>query len=228
MTDPGENSALPWRRHLRALGRASTTPTTGSEPPVKDWVAWHAAYDDPLSSLSTRLRLVRGHLSRILDEAPAGPVRLVSLCAGQGLDVLGVLPEHPRGRDVSAVLVEFDPHNAALARQGADEAGLSQVEVRAGARPLRGRGHRHLDQAPPAAGPDAAHPRVVPRERVRGGGLRHAGHRGADGCRRRPGRRPRPGCRTARCSPSSPLDFPEIRQRPGPRLRTRAGSYGHE
>jgi hypothetical protein len=58
-------------------------------------------------------------------------VRLVSLCAGQGLDVLGVLPEHPRGRDVSAVLVEFDPHNAALARQGADEAGLSQVEVRA-------------------------------------------------------------------------------------------------
>jgi len=98
---------------------------------VKDWVAWHAAYDDPSSSLSTRLRLVRGHLSRALDEAPAGPVRLVSLCAGQGLDVLGVLPEHPRGRDVSVVLVEFDPHNAALARQGADEAGLSQVEVRA-------------------------------------------------------------------------------------------------
>jgi hypothetical protein len=98
---------------------------------VKDWVAWHAAYDDPSSSLSTRLRLVRGHLCRALDRAPAGPVRLVSLCAGQGLDVLGVLPEHPRGRDVSAVLVESDPHNAALARRGAAEAGLSQVEVRA-------------------------------------------------------------------------------------------------
>ena len=97
---------------------------------MKDWVAWHAAYDDPSSSLSTRLRLVRGHLSRALDRAPAGPVRLVSLCAGQGLDVLGVLPEHPRGPDVSAVLVEFDPHNAALARQGAARAGLSQVEVR--------------------------------------------------------------------------------------------------
>jgi len=97
---------------------------------VKDWVAWHAAYDDPSSSLSTRLRLVRGHLSRALAEAPAGPVRLVSLCAGQGLDVLGVLPEHPRGQDVSAVLVETDPHNAALARRGAAEAGLSQVEVR--------------------------------------------------------------------------------------------------
>jgi len=97
---------------------------------VKDWVAWHAAYDDPSSSLSTRLRVVRGHLSRALDAAPAGPVRLVSLCAGQGLDVLGVLPGHPRGRDVSAVLVESDSRNAALAREGAARAGLPQVEVR--------------------------------------------------------------------------------------------------
>jgi hypothetical protein len=97
---------------------------------VKDWVAWHAAYEDPSSPLSVRLRLVREHLSRALDAAPAGPVRLISLCAGQGHDVLGVLPGHPREPDVSAVLVESDPHNAALARRGAAEAGLSRVEVR--------------------------------------------------------------------------------------------------
>jgi hypothetical protein len=97
---------------------------------VKDWVAWHAAYDDPSSSLSVRLRLIRGHLSRALDLAPAGAVRLVSLCAGQGRDVLGVLPGHPRQHDVSALLVESDPHNAARARQQAAEAGLAQVEVR--------------------------------------------------------------------------------------------------
>ena len=97
---------------------------------MKDWVAWHAAYEDPASSLSVRLRLVRGHLARALDGAPAGRVRLLSLCAGQGHDVLGVLPEHPRGRDVSAVLVECDPRNAALARDGAARAGLPQVEVR--------------------------------------------------------------------------------------------------
>jgi len=97
---------------------------------VKDWVAWHAGYADPSSSLSARLRLVRGHLSRALAAVPAGPVRLLSLCAGQGHDVLGVLPGHPRQPDVSAVLVEFDPRNAALARRGAAEAGLSQVEVR--------------------------------------------------------------------------------------------------
>jgi hypothetical protein len=97
---------------------------------VKDWVAWHAGYDDPSSSLSVRLRLVREHLARALDETPAGPVRLVSLCAGQGRDVLGVLPGHPRRQDTSAVLVETDPDNAAVARQLAAEAGLPQVQVR--------------------------------------------------------------------------------------------------
>jgi hypothetical protein len=97
---------------------------------VKDWVAWHTAYDDPASPLSTRLRVVRGHLSDALDAAPPGPVRLVSLCAGQGHDVLGVLPAHPRGPDVSAVLVEYNAQNAALARRGAEQAGLPQVQVR--------------------------------------------------------------------------------------------------
>jgi hypothetical protein len=97
---------------------------------VKDWVAWHGAYDDPSSSLSVRLRLVRGHLAAALETAPPGPVRLLSLCAGQAHDVLGVLPGHPRESDVSAVLVEYDPRNAALAREGVEQAGLSQVEVR--------------------------------------------------------------------------------------------------
>jgi hypothetical protein len=97
---------------------------------VKDWVAWHRAYEDPTSPLSARLRRVRYHLSQAIDWAPAGPVRLLSLCAGQGLDVIGVLPGHPRRDDVHAVLVESDPANATLARGAAAEAGLAQVEVR--------------------------------------------------------------------------------------------------
>lgn len=97
---------------------------------VKDWVRWHAAYDDPSSPLSVRLRLVREHLSRALDRAPAGSVRLLSLCAGQGRDVLGVLPGHPRGRDVTALLIEADPRLAGQARQRAAEAELPGVEVR--------------------------------------------------------------------------------------------------
>lgn len=97
---------------------------------MRDWVAWHEAYDDPSSPLSARLRRVRWHLSRALDQAPLGPVRLVSLCAGQGHDVLGVLPAHPRREDVRAVLVESDARNAGLARQRAADAGLPGVEVR--------------------------------------------------------------------------------------------------
>jgi hypothetical protein len=95
-----------------------------------DWVAWHAAYDDPGSSLRARLKLVEQHVAAALDRAPAGPIRLVSLCAGQGRDVIETLPDHPRRDDVSAVLVEADAANVAWARDAASAARLIQVEVR--------------------------------------------------------------------------------------------------
>jgi hypothetical protein len=97
---------------------------------MRDWVAWHAAYDDPSSSLSARLRCVRSHLSDAIDQAPAGRVSLVSLCAGQGRDVIGVLPDHPRRGDVRALLVEADVRNVGLARRAVAEQGLARVEVR--------------------------------------------------------------------------------------------------
>ena len=95
---------------------------------MRDWVAWHELYDDPSSVLSARLRLVQAQLADALDHAPAGPVRLLSLCAGQGRDVIGVLPTHPRRDDVSAVLIEADAANAETARRNAAAAGLAQAE----------------------------------------------------------------------------------------------------
>ncbi|HEY7145934.1 MAG TPA: class I SAM-dependent methyltransferase family protein [Streptosporangiaceae bacterium] len=97
---------------------------------MTDWADWHAPYDDPGSSLSARLREVQALLRQALDRAPAGPVRLVSLCAGQGRDVIGVLAGHPRRDEVSAVLVEYDPRNAQTARERAAQAGLARLEVR--------------------------------------------------------------------------------------------------
>ncbi|MDR2983427.1 MAG: SAM-dependent methyltransferase [Nocardiopsaceae bacterium] len=97
---------------------------------MKDWVAWHSAYDEHGSALRERLDLVTGHLARALDRAPPGQIRLLSLCAGQGRDVLQVLPGHPRKRDVAALLVESNPANVGLARQKAADAGLSEVRVR--------------------------------------------------------------------------------------------------
>ncbi|MFI6819408.1 class I SAM-dependent methyltransferase family protein [Micromonospora sp. NPDC050187] len=94
-----------------------------------DWYAWHADYDDPDSPLSHRLTEVR-RLARVaLDQAPAGPVRAVSLCAGQGRDLIPVLAEHPRRVDVTARLVELDPRNAELAAGAVRAAGLTRVEV---------------------------------------------------------------------------------------------------
>ena len=63
-----------------------------------DWQQWHAAYDDPDSRLSERLRVVQSHVRAALDERAAqpGPIRITSMCAGQGRDVIGALAEHPR------------------------------------------------------------------------------------------------------------------------------------
>jgi hypothetical protein len=98
---------------------------------VRDWVLWHQQYDDPQSALRVRLALVQAHLAAALDAAPPGPVSLLSLCAGQGHDVAGVLPAHPRRGDVTALLVEADPRNAAAARRQIAAAGLGEsVQVR--------------------------------------------------------------------------------------------------
>jgi hypothetical protein len=65
----------------------------------------------------------------LLDAAPPGPIRVISICAGEGRDLLGVLPDHPRRADVTAVLVEIDHDIAGLARMAATLAGLMQIEV---------------------------------------------------------------------------------------------------
>src|ERR1700685_1843412 len=83
----------------------------------RDWVEWHRDYDDPGSLLSRRGEFVQGPLRAELERAPAGDGRLISRCAGQGRDVIGVLTGHPRRDDVRARLVELDERNVALARQ---------------------------------------------------------------------------------------------------------------
>ncbi|GIF53364.1 hypothetical protein DFJ67_2733 [Asanoa ferruginea] len=86
---------------------------------TKDWVRWHAEYADPNSAFSQRLLVVQAQIRAALDAAPPGPIPVVSMCAGEGRDLLGVLADHPRAADVSARLVELDPLLSDRARAAA-------------------------------------------------------------------------------------------------------------
>jgi ACT domain-containing protein len=97
--------------------------------PSRDWQAWHDDYDRPDSALANRLLMVQAQIRVVLDNAPPGEVNAISVVAGQGRDLIGVLADHPRRHEVRAVLVELDPANAEHARSSARAAGLDNVDV---------------------------------------------------------------------------------------------------
>jgi hypothetical protein len=95
---------------------------------IRDYVRWHDEYDDPTSSLPWRLGVVRDWISDYLDRHP-GDVRIVSACAGDGRDVIGVVGERPDSARVQASLVELHPEIAARAAASARAAGLGGVRI---------------------------------------------------------------------------------------------------
>lgn len=94
----------------------------------KDWFEWHKGYRRS-PARSARLNLVRIQIANCLNACPTGEIRVVSVCAGDGRDLLGVLINHPRTLDVRARLVELDPRLVECGRSSAEAANLSaQVE----------------------------------------------------------------------------------------------------
>jgi hypothetical protein len=98
----------------------------------RDWHDWHRPYDDPASSLARRLLVVQRYIRAALDRQAPGPVRVISMCGGQGRDLFGALANHPRRGDVVGCLVELDERNVAAARLAAAAAGMDSVEIRTG------------------------------------------------------------------------------------------------
>jgi hypothetical protein len=95
-----------------------------------DWVEWHRQYDDPESALSRRLRAVQEQVSSWLDETGGDPVKVVSVCAGEGRDLLEVLAGRGDAHRVTATLLDLDTDNVAVATRTAQACDLSRVTVR--------------------------------------------------------------------------------------------------
>jgi len=102
---------------------------SGRNQDVTDWHKWHTRYDDPESSLARRLEVVRTRVSEALSApSTAGPARVLSLCSGDGRDLLPVLARS-EAEVASALFVEQDARLAQTARATAAELGLDQVTV---------------------------------------------------------------------------------------------------
>jgi hypothetical protein len=100
-----------------------------------DWNAWHDDYADPDSALSTRLAIVRSEIRSALAASAASaasrPVTVLSACAGDGRDILGVLAERDERLPglVEATLLETDPRNLERAERFCRAAGLTGVRL---------------------------------------------------------------------------------------------------
>ena len=110
-----------------------------------DWDAWHDDYADPDSPLSQRLAVVQRHIREHLDATAPEPVRVLSLCAGDGRDLLGVLAARSDADRVIGALVELDARNSARAAGMAEQLGLQGIDVVAGD---AGTTSTFLDRAP--------------------------------------------------------------------------------
>jgi hypothetical protein len=93
-----------------------------------DWVAWHGRYAHADCLQSRRLPIVRAHIRAFLESRSDTP-RVISICAGDGRDLLGVLEAMPEPDCVRARLVELSPELAGAALDRAREGRLEGVEV---------------------------------------------------------------------------------------------------
>jgi len=140
--DRGPRDLLPWSRNLAPLPRpveenhghpprrlaTDLAGTAFGLPAVSDeWVEWHRQYAAD-GMLSRRLKVVQDRLREALDRAPPGPIRLLSMCAGDGRDVLGALDCHPRRHEVRARLVDLSPELSSAGRAEVSRRELAGVE----------------------------------------------------------------------------------------------------
>lgn len=97
----------------------------------RDWVAWHADYDTA-SPLARRLAIVQEQVAEAIAARTGSTIRVLSLCAGEGRDLIAPLWAADPPVDVEGLLVELDPTLAERAREGIAAAGIRGLAVREG------------------------------------------------------------------------------------------------
>lgn len=94
-----------------------------------DWLTWHYQYQDAKSPLRRRLSIVQREIHRALPGQLEYPYSVVSFCAGQGDDLIGVLRGYPSAALVRGRLIESEPSNVAKLMERAQAAGLHNLEI---------------------------------------------------------------------------------------------------
>lgn len=96
------------------------------------WHTWYQQYDEPSSSLNRRLAVVRQRTAENLAGGTrAQPFKILSLCAGDGRDIIPLVAGLEEGC-YQAALVEIDDLIASSAVAHVNELGLQGVTVTVG------------------------------------------------------------------------------------------------
>ena len=94
----------------------------------QDWKAWHRQYDLP-GPLTRRLAVVREQVERALVARGGRSTRVLSLCSGDGRDLIEPIARVAARGAVTGRLVELNEELASRARAAIEAAGLDGLEV---------------------------------------------------------------------------------------------------
>lgn len=95
----------------------------------RDWYDWHQQYTDQSSALRRRLAIIQEEIRRTLPLQLDRSFSMLSICAGQGDDLIPVLEGYSFSHRIRARFVEAEPRNIASLRRNAYLADLHHLEV---------------------------------------------------------------------------------------------------
>ena len=94
----------------------------------RDWTRWHDDYERD-TPLRRRLEIVKQHISDVLRSSAGRGLAVLSICSGDGRDLLEALAEESVGGRVRGRLIDSDSMLVDRARRTVSKASLTEIEV---------------------------------------------------------------------------------------------------